>query len=85
MVAVVPSSRAQRGSRIQPGRRHRSLSGRALHAAGENPPATAIYHVSAPTGTAVSDLQYLDKNSDLLQNFDALDDIDGDDDADSGN
>ena len=30
------------------------------------------------TGTAVSDLQYLDKNSDLLQNFTALDDIDGD-------
>ncbi len=30
------------------------------------------------TGTAVSDLQYLDRNSDLLQNFTALDDIDGD-------
>ena len=30
------------------------------------------------TGTAVSDLQYLDKNSDLLQNFTALDDMDGD-------
>ena len=30
------------------------------------------------TGTAVSDLQYLDKNSELLQNFTALDDIDGD-------
>ena len=29
-------------------------------------------------GTAVSDLQYLDKNSDLLQNFTALDDMDGD-------
>ena len=27
----------------------------------------------APTGTAVADLQYLDKNSDMLQNFDALD------------
>ena len=34
------------------------------------------------TGTAVSDLQYLDKNSDLLQNFTALDDIDGDGDID---
>jgi predicted anti-sigma-YlaC factor YlaD len=45
---------------------------------GENPP---IIHSSATTGTAVSDLQYLDKNSDLLQNFDALDDMDGDDDA----
>ena len=32
------------------------------------------------TGTAVSDLQYLDRNSDLLQNFTALDDIDGDSD-----
>jgi hypothetical protein len=36
-----------------------------------------------PTGTAVADLQYLDKNSDLLQNFDALDALDGDDDAGS--
>jgi predicted anti-sigma-YlaC factor YlaD len=34
--------------------------------------------VQLNTGTAVSDLQYLDKNSDLLQNFTALDDIDGD-------
>ena len=42
-------------------------------------------HVSAPTGSAVGDLQYLDKNSDLLQNFDALDAMDGDDDADSSN
>jgi hypothetical protein len=31
-----------------------------------------------PRGTAVSDLQFLDKNSDMLQNFDALDDMDGD-------
>jgi hypothetical protein len=31
----------------------------------------------------VADLQYLEKNSDLLQNFDALDDLDGDDDAGS--
>ena len=42
-------------------------------------------HVSAPTGSAVSDLQLLDKNSDLLQNFDALDSMDGDDDAGNSN
>jgi anti-sigma factor RsiW len=41
--------------------------------------------VTAPTGTPVADLQYLDKNSDLLQNFDALDDMDGDADTDSSN
>ena len=52
---------------------------------GENPPEKQIVHVNAPTGTAVGDLQYLDKNSDLLQNFDALDAMDGDDDADSSN
>ena len=34
--------------------------------------------VQLTTGTAVSDLQYLDRNSDMLQNFTALDDIDGD-------
>jgi len=51
---------------------------------GENPP-TVSFHITAPTGTAVSDLQYLDKNSDLLQNFDALDDMDGDADAGGGN
>jgi len=39
----------------------------------------------APTGTAVADLQFLDKNLDLLQNFDALDDMDGDDDASTSN
>ncbi len=50
---------------------------------GENPP--PIIHFSAPTGTAVSDLQYLDKNSDLLQNFDALDDMDGDADTAAAN
>lgn len=50
---------------------------------GENPPPPI--HWSAPTGTAVSDLQYLDKNSDLLQNFDALDDMDGDADAGASN
>jgi len=49
---------------------------------GENPPPI---HFPAPTGTAVSDLQYLDKNSDLLQNFDALDDMDGDADAAASN
>ena len=36
------------------------------------------------TGTAVSDLQFLDKNSDLLQNFTALDDMDGDAAEDAG-
>lgn len=49
---------------------------------GDNPPAPTSVSVHAPTGTAVSDLQYLDKNSDLLQDFDALDDMDGD--ADTG-
>jgi predicted anti-sigma-YlaC factor YlaD len=57
--------------------------GRFLHE-GENPPAMP-FHIVAPTGTAVSDLNYLDKNSDLLQNFDALDDMDGDADADTSN
>ncbi len=33
--------------------------------------------VVAPRGTAVGDLQFLDKNSDILQNFDALDALDG--------
>ena len=37
------------------------------------------------TGTAVSDLQFLEKNSDLLQNFDALDDLDGYSDDDTNN
>ncbi|PSH04576.1 MAG: hypothetical protein CXZ00_07095 [Acidobacteria bacterium] len=45
----------------------------------------ASMKVIAPTGTAVADLQYLDKNSELLQNFDALDDMDGTDDADTTN
>jgi hypothetical protein len=40
---------------------------------------------SAPTGSPAADLQFLEKNSDLLQNFDALDDLDGDDDADTNN
>jgi hypothetical protein len=53
-------------------------AGRFLHQP-ENPPVSI--RISAPTGTAVSDLQYLDKNSDMLQNFDALDDMDGDADA----
>jgi predicted anti-sigma-YlaC factor YlaD len=57
--------------------------GRFLHE-GANPPAMP-FHISAPTGTAVSDLQYLDKNSDLLQNFDALDDMDGDADDSANN
>jgi hypothetical protein len=50
----------------------------------ENPP-VVHFAAPAPTGTAVADLQYLDKNSDMLQNFDALDALDGDDDAESGN
>jgi hypothetical protein len=58
--------------------------GRFLHA-GDNPPVATMTLPHAPTGTAVSDLQYLDKNSDLLQNFDALDDIDGDADTDATN
>jgi len=41
---------------------------------------TAI--VQAPHGTAVGDLQFLDKHSDLLQNFDALDALNGTDDDD---
>lgn len=41
-------------------------------------------HMAAPTGTAVADLQYLESNHELLQNFDALDDLDGDD-GDSAN
>jgi cytochrome c-type biogenesis protein CcmH/NrfG len=57
-------------------------AGRFMHTS-DMPPAAA--HVSATPGTAVGDLQYLDKNSDLLQNFDALDDLDGDDDADTNN
>jgi predicted anti-sigma-YlaC factor YlaD len=57
--------------------------GRFMHEAGD-PPAVA-FHVGAPTGTAVSDLQYLDKNSDLLQNFEALDDMDGDSDTNVSN
>jgi anti-sigma factor RsiW len=52
---------------------------------GQTAPTSASARVTAPTGTPVADLQYLDKNSDLLQNFDALDDMDGDDDADSSN
>lgn len=32
--------------------------------------------ISAPKGTAVGDLQYLDKNSDLLSDFEALDTLD---------
>jgi predicted anti-sigma-YlaC factor YlaD len=47
----------------------------------EIPPAQPVaFHLNAPTGTAVADLQYLDNHSDMLQNFDALDALDGDDD-----
>jgi len=59
-------------------------AGRFLHEGG-NPPLPLPIHVVAPTGTPVADLQYLDKNSDLLQNFDALDDMDGDADTDASN
>jgi hypothetical protein len=58
--------------------------GRFMHE-GDNPPIATMTLPHAPTGTAVSDLQYLDKNSDLLQNFDALDDMDGDADTDANN
>jgi hypothetical protein len=47
---------------------------RFLHQNGEN----TAQQQTQNTGTAVSDLQFLDKNSDLLQNFTALDDMDGD-------
>jgi predicted anti-sigma-YlaC factor YlaD len=40
--------------------------------------------VTGTAGTAVSDLQFLDNNSDMLQNFTALDDMDGDA-TDAGN
>jgi anti-sigma factor RsiW len=49
----------------------------------QNPPMATVR--SVPTGTAVADLQFLDSHSDMLQNFDALDDLDGDDDADTNN
>jgi hypothetical protein len=58
--------------------------GRFLHA-GDNPPMATMTLPHAPTGTAVADLQFLDKNSDMLQNFEALDDIDGDADIDASN
>lgn len=58
-------------------------AGRFMHDSQNAPAATAQKIV--PTGTAVADLQYLDNHSDLLQNFDALDDLDGDDDAGTSN
>jgi anti-sigma factor RsiW len=51
--------------------------------AGQNPPTQPVafnIDANAPAGTPVAALQFLDNNSDLLQNFDALDDMDGDDD-----
>ena len=36
----------------------------------------ADHRITAQTGTAVADLQYLDKNSDLFADFDALDALD---------
>jgi hypothetical protein len=56
---------------------------RSLQHAGSSTQVAANH--KAPAGTAVSDLQYLDKNSNLLQNFDALDYMDGDADWDSIN
>ncbi len=41
-----------------------------------SPNASADHKIVAKTGTAVADLQYLDKNSDLLTDFDALDALD---------
>jgi predicted anti-sigma-YlaC factor YlaD len=52
---------------------------------GDNTAPTQTAVTKPATGTAVSDLQYLDKNSDLLQNFDALDDMDGDADDSANN
>lgn len=63
-------------------------AGRFMMISEQQTPADAVMFrppVAAPTGTAVADLQYLDKNSDLLQNFDALDALDGDDDDASNN
>jgi len=59
-------------------------AGRFIHNS-ESPSSAASVHNIVPTGTAVADLQFLDNHSDLLQNFDALDDLDGDDDADTNN
>ncbi len=59
-------------------------AGRFMHDSG-SPSSQAAVHNIVPTGTAVADLQFLDNHSDLLQNFDALDDLDGDDDADTNN
>jgi predicted anti-sigma-YlaC factor YlaD len=44
-------------------------------------PSPIAANIPAPTGSAVADLQYLEKNNDVLQNFDALDALYGDDDA----
>ena len=44
-------------------------------------PPAMVANIPAPTGSAVADLQYLEKNNDVLQNFDALDALYGDDDA----
>ena len=41
--------------------------------------------IPAPAGTAVADLQFLEEHRDMLQDFDALDILAGDDDADNGN
>ena len=58
---------------------------RAIHAPRRKSAAPRFSCQRSRPEPAVGDLQYLDKNSDLLQNFDALDAMDGDDDADSSN
>jgi hypothetical protein len=58
--------------------------GRFLHE-GSNTSSAMVSHITPAAGTAVGDLLYLDRNSDLLQNFDALDELDGDPDSDTTN
>lgn len=48
---------------------------------GHTPDRSAQAPLQISRGTAVGDLQFLDKNSDILQNFDALDALDGTPDA----
>jgi anti-sigma factor RsiW len=61
-------------------------AGRFMVASEEQLPSNSwMQPIPAPTGTAVADLEYLDQHRDMLQNFDALDILAGDDDADSSN
>jgi len=46
---------------------------------------SAEHNVAAVRGTAVGDLQYLDKHSDLLQEFEALDVLDNSDSGGASN